>query len=415
MTHDTEAEQVLLGMLMFDNLDFYKASELEPDDFYFGFHGRLYAEIRRRVHHGDAANPVTLKAVFDGDEELREVGGGSYLVRLVGRASGGMAVKPIAKQISELSKRRKMVQLLHDTEARLLNPEEQLEDILTDHGASCLSLAGSDANHALPSNMDVSLSVCEALEANYPSFPTGLPLLDSRTLGGLHSRRSYCIAARPKNGKTMMLGTIAHNMAENGARVLYIAAEMGANEIQQRNLARKLGRNSVAFLTDRSDKNFRAAVLRQAQKEAKTAFYLDLPGITFNQLKHHVVSAKHLKKIDGFVLDYLQLVKGKPKGQSDAEFHAEVAQWVAEICKKENLFALYAAQINREGNIRGSDGIIMAADQVYHLQMNEERDTAWMEMVVTRYTPHKDLGAECEPAFLLNKHGPHFQDLGVAA
>ena len=172
---------------------------------------------------------------------------------------------------------------------------------------------------------------------------------------------------------------------------------MGAGEIQQRNIARGIGRNAMAFIENRGDTNFVDKVFNYAKSAVDTSYYLDAPSISFSSLQHAIYLAKKNFGIQGFFLDYLQLITGKPQRTSEAEFLADAAQWIAGICRKEDLFCVYAGQLNREGKVRGSDGVIMAADQVYNLQMSEDKSKAWMEQIVSRYTPHHDVGSEEMP------------------
>jgi len=114
--------------------------------------------------------------------------------------------------------------------------------------------------------------------------------------------------------------------------------------------------------------------------------------------------------IKGFFLDYLQLVKGCPRGMSEAKHLEDVAQWIADICKEHKIFAVYAAQLNREGEVRGSDGAIMAADAVYYLRKNQETHLAYMECRVSRYFESSDIGTEGCPALKMDMHGPHYRE-----
>ena len=105
--------------------------------------------------------------------------------------------------------------------------------------------------------------------------------------------------------------------------------------------------------------------------------YEDAPGLTFDGLKDMVSRAVAKGKIKGYILDYWQLVGGKPKNKNTAEHLDEVAQWIADFARKHNIFAVVAAQINQEGNTRGGEGIRLAFDQVYQINREQGREEAW--------------------------------------
>ena len=53
------------------------------------------------------------------------------------------------------------------------------------------------------------------------------------------------------------------------------------------------------------------------------------------------------------VVDYWQLVVGCPRGETEAQHLAGVAQWLADFMRRHDLVGLTAAQINRQGETRG--------------------------------------------------------------
>ena len=72
--------------------------------------------------------------------------------------------------------------------------------------------------------------------------------------------------------------------------------------------------------------------------------------------------------IKGVILDYWQLVGGKVRNESE-EFHLRnIAQWLADTCRKHSIWALVAAQVNQEGNTRGGEGLKLACD-VYFAEL----------------------------------------------
>jgi hypothetical protein len=95
----------------------------------------------------------------------------------------------------------------------------------------------------------------------------------------------------------------------------------------------------------------------------------------------------------------------------------EVAQWIAEICRKLDIWALVAAQINQDGNTRGGEGMRLAFDQVYHLQPvgQDGGDITlpgrWLEMMDTRYTQWANIGSPDMAGLMLNEKGLFFEEV----
>lgn len=74
-------------------------------------------------------------------------------------------------------------------------------------------------------------------KANRTAIPTGFTYLDDRLDGGLYPQL-YTLGAISSLGKTSLILNIADNIAQSGHRVLYIALEMGKNELIAKSLSR---------------------------------------------------------------------------------------------------------------------------------------------------------------------------------
>ena len=85
LPHNIEAEQQLLGAILTNN-DVYDriASLVKHEHFIDPVHQRNYERAAARIQKNALASPVTLKAFFDDDAGLKELGGPAYLVRLAG-------------------------------------------------------------------------------------------------------------------------------------------------------------------------------------------------------------------------------------------------------------------------------------------------------------------------------------------
>lgn len=82
-----EAEQALLGILLYDNDAFAQVrDQIDALDFYEPFHQRLFAHMAEQVRAGRLAEPIRLAEQFARDPAFEELGGIRYLADLVDRA-----------------------------------------------------------------------------------------------------------------------------------------------------------------------------------------------------------------------------------------------------------------------------------------------------------------------------------------
>jgi replicative DNA helicase len=258
-------------------------------------------------------------------------------------------------------------------------------------------------------------------------FSTGLRKLDEAMGAGMFPGKSYGFAARKKVGKTILAGTISCNLSMNRVKHLFICGEMSPKEIHQRTLSRLTDSFPSAFRSEYGQSGeFMAKVAEAARLSTRSTLYHNAPGISFQELRRVLATAVYRHGIKGFILDYWQLVGGKRNGQSTAEHLDEVAQWIADFCRKHGIWSVTMAQLNQGGNTRGGEGVRLAFDQVYALRGmippdaktddEVEEDLAypyrWVEMLDTRYTAWNNIGTKATPGLRLEEKGPYFTQHG---
>src|ERR1044072_1742233 len=107
---NVEAEAALLGALMIDNrLAEDIQLKLRPDHFFEPLHGRIYEQLLEMVDRNMIANPVTLRPMFEADDEMRGLGGPSYLAQLTGSGAAIIGARDFADQIYELALLRALI------------------------------------------------------------------------------------------------------------------------------------------------------------------------------------------------------------------------------------------------------------------------------------------------------------------
>src|SRR3954469_10464284 len=102
--HNMEAEQALLGVLLYDNAAYERLTDsLQARCFYEPFHQRLFQSIETHVRKGQLAEPILLADEFKKDPAFEELGGLRYLADLVDRAPPAANAGDYARVIFDLS------------------------------------------------------------------------------------------------------------------------------------------------------------------------------------------------------------------------------------------------------------------------------------------------------------------------
>ncbi len=395
-----DAELIVVGALINNGDNYFKVGELVSDDFSEKFLGGVFDYLVERLEKGLETTIEHLKMKFPDDINI--------LINASVTAIDVINIYAYASMVKELSIKRRFFEKVTDiTKAFSYETDvdlavQELNEIVT--------------NEREISNIrdiqEVGFEILKSLDEEANCYQTGLARLDGLMGGGMYASKFYCIGAKEKTGKTITLGTISRNLSKAGVNHLFLALEMGCKEIMQRNIAAEAGTNSICFYNNkRKDESFKKKIYQAVSNQNMAGKAVDAPSAELNKLVTLIISSVRKYKLKGVILDYMQLVSGKMRGESESDFQNRVAQKLAEVCKKEDIFILTAAQLNREGQLYGSNGIKKAVDQLYFLHACENiPEGRYMTCEASRYTVAENAGDEMNPAFFINKKGPVLED-----
>ena len=409
-----EAETSLLGCLLVHPGTWTSiAGYVRKEDFYSPVHGRLFAAIALSRESGGIPTAVTLAPQFELDEDMAALGGSrAYIANLCSFAFSPSSASEYARHIRDVASRREFFNLMRDAQDKSV----QFSTPLTEIVASTVSAASRIDNGEVGSmsQSEVFGSVLDEIGTPRPCDSTGIEALDHAMQGGLYRGWTYGFAAHEKVGKTTLAHSISYNLNMAGVRHTYIALEMGKEQLSQRQLARRAGINSLAFLQPHGDTRFLNRMREVAASIPDNVQYLNLYQADFDTLKARLSREVLRENIAGFILDYWQLVGGVRKGQSEEAHLREVSQWIASFCREHRVWSIVIAQLNDNEKTFGGSGLTKACDQLYKLYRCTSvgcENHAWLEMAVTRYTPKTDVGSDISPSLIMRKDiGPYFTD-----
>src|SRR4028119_1441202 len=128
LPQNVEAEAALLGALMIDNrLAEDIQLKLRPDHFFEPLHGRVYEAILKLVDRNMVANPVTLRAMCEAGEEMKERGGPSYLAQLTGSGAAIIGARDFAEQVYDLALLRALIGVGREMVEQALDTSEDVD------------------------------------------------------------------------------------------------------------------------------------------------------------------------------------------------------------------------------------------------------------------------------------------------
>ena len=373
--HSIEAEQAILGALLFDNDVFWRiGSWLEPKHFYDPLHARIYEVACDRIGAGQLGDAVQLKSVFDRDPGMAQIGGPVYLADLMREAPEPASAPEYGRLVHDLWLRRELTrlgdQLAYDAcesvdhkpaSALLESHESELFALTRGHGSGLRREAVSfkdSLGEAVQRVIDA-----HASGKGVSGLSTGLRSLDSR-MGGLNRSDLIILAARPSMGKTALATNIAFAIArafyaeddangievlKAGGRVLFFSLEMSADQLSARNLAEQTGVNTHRQRTGRvSHLEIDDLADTARQLETNPLWIDDTGGIDISQLCARARRHKRMHGLDIIVVDYLQLVRAKGYGHSKVQEVSEVTQRLKALAKELDVPVLALSQLSRQ-------------------------------------------------------------------
>jgi replicative DNA helicase len=363
--HNVEAEQALLGALLYRNTQYSAVADLvTPECFSYAVHGRIFEVMGRFVDEGRVADPVTLKAAFEGDSALLPLGGAAYLVRLATSMVGQAQVPEYARLIRELHDRRQLMQAGDDliSDAAAVDIDRPASVIADEHEQKVYEIAerkkGGGGLVPLARHLDTAEArLAKAIESRGKCIgvPSGLVDLD-RFLGGFMPGELYILAGRPGMGKSTVAKTIALNAARAGFRVPYYSTEMPGATLATWFVADVTGISAERVRRGDLDPHEFDAWKRAAANLRPIGVHIDeTPGITIAKMRDRARRMQRKGGIGMLVVDHLghmSASRAKATQGRTAEV-TEISNGLLGIAKELDIPVLALSQLNR--GVEGRD------------------------------------------------------------
>jgi replicative DNA helicase len=424
----TEAEQAVLGAILYDNDALFGCEGLEPRHFREGVHGRMFEVCRAHIGKGILAEPIGIWEAMKDDPALIEFGGLSYLADLVDVAPPARTTRDFARIVIDASLRRDMIEVADEMKASAkqadVSPKETLE--MAERALYEMGKGQAGAGGFVP----FAEAIDEALEVAAQAYQrdgglggisTGLVDLDRR-LGGLHASDLIILAGRPSMGKTALATNIAFHVAKSyqwedqpdgtrktvaGGQVGFFSLEMSKDQLASRILSEvakvpsdKIRRGEITAME--------FGLLREAGAEIRQVpLQIDATGgISLAKLCARARRMKRRGGLDLIVVDYLQLITldDRRGGANRTQEVTEITQGLKALAKELGVPVIALSQLSRQvenredkrpqlADLRESGSIEQDADvvmfvyrEVYYLMRSEPRagtpeHLAWLDAV----------------------------------
>ena len=405
-------EATVLGALIAENGIWPEVSFLTGSDFSEPAHQLIFETCAELLAAGRAATVGILSQRLGAD--LQAYGGSAFLADLV--AYGQTAVPAISEAARQL-RAATLWRRLQAIGARLQEDIRRGGDTPEDVASTTIRALEEALLGAQPTartKREVARAAYEMAIRDEPRAQTGIEGLDLVTQGGLFARRLYAIGAEFGRGKTILLGSISHNLNADEVRHLFISMETPPEDIEIRNIARGIGQNA-ALLNDPTHpqiKTLRRNAERYLQKIKDYTWYEFMPGATMDDINRAILHAVHRHKVQGVIIDYWQLIRGREKGVSEEAHLRDCANRLAALARRLGIWILMACQTDQYGKPLVSPGILQAASLFIRLQRDPNDQHGFFTTEKSNYGPLADGGTPDNPGMIFDLQGPFFRSPG---
>ena len=373
--HNIEAEQSLLGAILVNNDAFYRVSDfLEPRHFFEPIHQQIFETASSLIRLNKVATPVTLKTFVPADVDIGGMTVAQYLARLAAEATTVINSYDYGRTIYELALRRELIRIGEEMVNVAFDapvdfaPRAQIEDAerrLYELAESGHYDGGFQRfERALTIAVDMAARAYQR-DGKLSGIATGLHDLDAK-MGGLQPSDLIILAGRPGMGKTALATNIAYNIARayqgelqpdgqmktiNGGVVGFFSLEMSAEQLATRIIAERTGIPSSTIRRGGiTEADF--DTIRDCTIELQTLpFYVDeTGGLSIAQLAARARRLKRQKGLDLVVVDYIQLLQGSARRQSESRVQevTEITTNLKALAKELNVPIVALSQLSRQ-------------------------------------------------------------------
>ena len=447
MPQNIEAEQSLIGSVLFDN----KVLEDLPTNFatrhfFDPLHSSIFDACIFLIDNGRLADPLTLKSYLKQDDLQRDIDIEKYLSELREGVVSLSKAKFYAEEIRNCYVRRSLIRIGDELINKSVNPTLDVtpDQEISNTEEQLYNLAEKDQINSGPLDFkSVLASATNQINEAYnrkgklSGIDTGFSGLN-RQLGGLNKSDLLVLAGRPAMGKTALATNIGFNAAkssklEKNESILIFSLEMSAEQLAQRILAEQSTIDSHKLRSgDLNETEFSKLVSTQNDILNLPFFIDDTPAISVGQIASRARRLKRTHGLSLIIIDYIQLIQGSKASEAQGRVQevSNITRGLKSLAKELNVPILALSQLSRAveqredkrpilADLRESGSIEQDADVVmfvyreeYYLDKSEptQRDNENQESFNERFLKWQDRRnmAEGKAEIIISKqrHGP---------
>jgi len=357
LPHDQSAEQSVIGSMMIDPEAISVAQRyLTPDDFYQKSSGLLFQAIVSLDNDGISVDNITLKDRLKEMDAPENIASDSALAEIVDSVPTSTNIEYYAKIVADKSKLRSMIRTMEELTNNCYLDHESTENLMADTEQKMFHVLQQKESQDYVPIQDVvmeeiaKISAAARQNTNVTGLSTGFIDLDYKT-SGFQPSDLILIAARPSMGKTAFVLNIGDYMAvRQHKHVAIFSLEMSKGQLVRRLFAQEANIDATKLRNGDLTSSEWDSLVAGADMIGKSSLIIDdTPGITVAELRSKCRRYKLEQGLDIVMIDYLQLMSGSGKRNSDSRQQeiSEISRSLKGLARELNVPVVALSQLSR--------------------------------------------------------------------
>lgn len=351
-----EAEESVLGAIMIDKEAMLKVADvLKATDFYSPAHETIYKAILKLYEDHKPIDILSLTAVLKDSGKLEDIGGSSYLTRLVSGVPTSAHIAHYAKIVRDKKILRDLIRTSAEISEHAFGNVEDLDRILDEIEKRIFGISQQSITQkfvAIKDELHLAYERIEKLhsgEGSLRGVRTGFDQLDN-ILSGLQKSDMIVVGARPSLGKTSLVLNMARHMAIKEQKAVGIfSLEMSREQVIDRLISAEarvpLWRLRTGKISNDSDFEL---IQQSLDTLSRAPLYIDdSPSPNILQMRSMARRLQMEHGLDVLIIDYLQLIMPRTGNDNMVQQVTEISRGLKGLARELNIPVIALSQLSR--------------------------------------------------------------------
>lgn len=358
-----EAEQSVLGSLMIDkNAIIQIADILSAQDFYHPQNAKIFEAMLELYEKHQPIDILSVAAKLKEKQINKEVGGSSYLSKLVDMVPTASHIAHYAKIVKEKKVLRDLIHASADITEKAFNISGDLEETLDSIEQKIFSISQRSISQKFTLVRDELPKTIERIEKlqrgelGSGGLPTGFQKLDN-ILSGLRPSDFIVIGARPSVGKTSFALDIARHIGVKEKQPIGVfSLEMSKDQILDRLVSAEAGVPLWQLRSGRLNDEEHLPLIQMAYDRLSQApiFIDDTPSPNILQMRSMARRLQTECGLSAIIVDYLQLIQPRINNDNVVQQITEISRNLKALGRELNVPVIALSQLSRAVEQRDS-------------------------------------------------------------